>query len=59
MRPRWIETASSRRQLVDGRSELLRVSQRAATLVIGRGEDEELLRMPIALAPGNPVVLRP
>jgi len=49
---------SSRWELVDGRSVTLGVSDRAATLVLLRG-DEELERLPLALEPGRLECVRP
>ena len=53
----WIETGKKRWEMVDGRSEILKTSELARTLVLFRGE-EELLRAPLQLTPGELTVLR-
>ena len=54
----WIESASRRCKMVGGRSEILKTSERARTLVLLRGE-EEVLRAPLQLVPGELTVIRP
>ena len=54
----WVEDARERRVLTDGRSEILRTSQLASTLVLLRGE-QEFLRVPLSLEAGELNVIRP
>lgn len=54
----WIETATLRRDLDGGRSEILRVSEAGRMLILGAGQ-EELARIPVELLPGSVQVLRP
>ncbi len=54
----WVEDARERRVLTDGRSEILRTSQLASTLVLLRGEDE-VMRVPLSLEAGELNVVRP
>ena len=54
----WVEYARHRIELDGGRSEVLRTSENAQTLVIYNGE-EELLRMPLTLDPNELTIVRP
>jgi len=52
----WVESAERRCAMVGGRSEVLKTSELARTLVLLRGETE-ILRAPLRLVPGELTVL--
>lgn len=53
----WVESGGRHAELVNGRSEIIKTSERARTLVLFR-DREEVLRVPLALTPGERNVIR-